>query len=413
MSVRMHLHQYMGADAAGGYALFFSPGTSTAKTTYQSDYSTAASLNAAGGVAITTDGWLDTYLLGDYDMTVKSRTGATLSSASATGINPQEADVEAQGGNLLSNGSFEADTNGDSVPDNWTLTSFSGSTNVLDSSDQQHGAKSMSFTSTGSGGGFIVSDEFMACSPGRDVKISFLLKSTAAVRNLVEVIWYTSGQVEISDTDIYDNATTNPTSWAVRGGIATPPSTARYMKLRIYGCHSSDATPGTARYDDVNVYQQVLAPASGFISGAETQLNINGGNSTLFAADSVITESTFESVGRTGSSATNIWTALDSIPAGARVAIVGIFMDAVTNSADTVCTMLAYARQTGSSEAVSNITSVAKLQSSIDDAVGQAETILVMAKFPLNDEGSFDFTWTVTNDGGGRDVDLILKGFEY
>lgn len=111
----------------------------------------------------------------------------------------------------------------------------------------------MKFVSTGSGGGILVSDEFMECSPKLAVQVHFLLKSTADVRNLVEVIWYTAGQVEISDTDIYDNSTTNPTSWAQRGSTVTPPSTAFYMKIRIYGCHSSDSTPGTARFDNVQV----------------------------------------------------------------------------------------------------------------------------------------------------------------
>lgn len=412
MSVRRHFYQYMGPSAVGGYAKFFSPNTSTAKTTYTSDYSTAATLNAAGGVAINSSGFLSTYLSGDYDMTVFDSTGSQLSGLSASGINPQESGAESQGANLLANGSFETDTNSDNVPDDWTLTSYSGATNALDSSDSQHGAKSMKFTSTGSGGGFIVNDAFMECSPGRLVKVSFLLKSTADVRNLVELIWYTSGQVEISDTDIYDNATTNPTSWQVRGGFAMPPATARYMKIRIYGCHSSDATAGTARFDDVNVYQQVVAPSSAFVCGSDTYLNINGFTTPIFAADAVITETTFESVGPTGSGATNIWTALDSVPLGARIAVVAVNLTAVANSADTVVGLSAYARQTGSSQAVGSETLVARKSASIDDAVGQAETITLMAEFPLDDTGSFDFTWTITNDAN-RDADVILKGFRY
>jgi len=254
MSVRMLFHRYMGAAANNGYALFFEPGTSTAKTTYTSDYTTADSLNAAGGVEITSDGWLTTYLLGDYDMTVYTRTGVQIPSASALGINPQDPSAAESGPfNLLANGSFETDTDGNSVPDGWTLTGYSGGTNEMDSSDKSHASYSMSFTSIGNGGGFIVSDEFMPCSPERPVNVSFHLKSTADVRNLVEVIWYTAGGTEISDTDIYDNSTTNPTGWEIRSKTVTPPATAYQMKIRIYGCHSSDATAGTARFDNVIV----------------------------------------------------------------------------------------------------------------------------------------------------------------
>lgn len=406
MSVRMHLHQYMGADAAGGYALFFSPGTSTAKTTYQSDYSTAASLNAAGGVAISTDGWLDTYLLGDYDMTVYSRTGSQIANASADGINPQEAESETTL-NLLVNGSFESTTG--SLPSDWTLTSYSGSTNVLDSSDSGHGAKSMKFTSTGSGGGFIVSDQFMECSPSRAVFVSFLLKSTADVRNLVEVIWYTSGQVEISDTDIYDNSTTNPTSWAVRGGAAIPPSTAYYMKIRIYGCHSSDATAGTARFDDVVVAQQVLTPISGYVSSYFPQLLESGGNSTAFDIDANVTEGSFESVGPTGSSATNIWTAMDTRPAHARMAILWITLS-VTNSSNAAPDCYIYARMTGDSSAQGEANTVLRLQCIITAAISNNTAVGGFALVPLDTSGRFDINWGVSNDTA-RGLNAYVRGF--
>ncbi len=280
MSVRALFHRYMGAAANNGYALFYSPGTSTAKTTYTSDYTTADSLNAAGGVEITSDGWLSTYLLGDYDVTVFTRTGVEIPSASATGINPQDATSAEDATrtiNLLANGSFEVDSDADNVPDSWTLTNYSGGTNTRDTADKAHGAASMKFVSVGSGGGFIVSDDFIECSPQKAVEISFMLKSTADVRNLVEAIWYTAGGTEISDTDIYDNSTTNPTAWSRRGSIVIPPSTAYYLKIRIYGCHSSDATAGTARFDDVEVKltdtNYIVAnsfsmpPLKGFISG--------------------------------------------------------------------------------------------------------------------------------------------------
>lgn len=297
MSVKALLHKYMGEAANSGYALFFEPGTSTPKTTYSSTtYATAATTNALGGVPISSDGWLKTYLLGDYDMTVYTRTGTQISSASATGINPQDAaaaEDETRTINLLSNGSFEVDSDADGTPDNWTLTPYSGSTNAVDTSDKGHGAQSMKFTSVGSGGGILVSDDFIPISPQKAVQVSFLLKSTADVRNLVEAIWYTAGGTEISDTDIYDNSTTNPTSWALRGSTVIPPSTAYYMKIRIYGCHSSDVTAGTARFDNVEVSLAdtnfIVAnsfsgpPLRGFISGFVPSLSTDTDHDLSFS----------------------------------------------------------------------------------------------------------------------------------
>lgn len=68
---------------------------------------------------------------------------------------------------------------------------------------------------------------------------------------LIEVIWYDENQDELSDTDIYDEDTGNPTSWTRYDYQFAPVADAKYAKLRFYGCHSSDATAGIAKIDDV------------------------------------------------------------------------------------------------------------------------------------------------------------------
>jgi hypothetical protein len=500
MSVKMLLHRYMGPAAVGGYAKFWAPGTSTLKTTYTSNYTTAATLNAAFGVPINSNGFLKTYLLGDYDMTVFDSTGTELTGLAASGLNPQESDVT-NSVNLISNGSFETDANGDSVPDNWTLTSYSGATNAMDSTDKAQGVYSMKFTSTGNGGGFIISDDFMECSPERAVEISFLLKSTADVRNLVEVIWYTAAEVEISDTDIYDENAANPTSWATRGAVVVPPATAYYMKIRIYGCHSSDATAGTARFDGVTVKlldteivsiasattvdltkvtgtkrasitgtttitaltlsegQTVVAAFTGiltlthgaslilpssvnittaagdvavfggeasgvvrcigylpkaavtnYVSAMRSYQNVNGANATAFNIVSNVTESTFESVGPTGSGATNIWTALDDLPAGATKIQVSVMGSLQPDGADRVSSLAVYARQTGSAQAVGEPTFLHFHQLLVDDYTAGVPNNFGMAEIPLDTSRRFDITWAATADTQ-RSAEIKLRGF--
>lgn len=259
MSTKALYHKYLGSAVAGGYANFFEPGTSTAKSTYTSNtYATAEDAN----VPIDSNGWIKTYLLGDYDVDVFTSGGVQSSSASADGINPQEASSQ-NVPNLVVNGSFETDTNEDGTPDGWVLTEYTGSTNGKVSSDQRHGANCMQFTSTGSGGGFIISQDFIEVNTDVTQTFAFSLISTdAGVRNLVEILWYDEGQASISTTTIYDEATANPTSWTRYTFQATPPADANYAKVRMYGCHSSDSTSGTTRYDDVQLFVPIISSQS-------------------------------------------------------------------------------------------------------------------------------------------------------
>ena len=75
---------------------------------------------------------------------------------------------------------------------------------------------------------------------------------------LSEIIWYTSAQVQISTSSLYDDSTTNPTSWTQKNGSVTAVTNARYAKLRVYGCHSSDATSGSTWYDAISVVSDTI-----------------------------------------------------------------------------------------------------------------------------------------------------------
>jgi hypothetical protein len=149
------------------------------------------------------------------------------------------------------NGSFENTTAG--VPDEWTFTNYNGGSGAIDTS-ASHGLNSYKITSPGgggNGGGYLTSNTFFAVSPLRPLILSWQqISSVAGIHNLVEVRWYDSAQSFISSSTLYDDDTTNPTSWTLQSGAATPPSNARFAKLRITGAKDDNTTAGSVKWDD-------------------------------------------------------------------------------------------------------------------------------------------------------------------
>lgn len=165
------------------------------------------------------------------------------------------------GGYRVQNGSFEDDIDADGIPDGWTRTLFNGGSLTILATDQGHANKSIRFTSiggAGNGGGYVDSTDYIECSPQIPLLLTWQHKSSiATIRNKVEFFWYSvdgaGTKTFISSTTIYDNSTTNPTSWQQAKAGATPPATARYLKIRLVGCDSSNATAGSAFFDDVSL----------------------------------------------------------------------------------------------------------------------------------------------------------------
>lgn len=234
----------------GGVIEFFEPDTAfaIAKAVY-SDVTLSTSLGAV--VTLSAAGTKTIFLNGNYDIKIKDSALSLL--RSVQDINPDTTST-ANESNLIPNGSFEESSN--NLPTDWTLFEWNASANVVDSTDQSHGKYSMKFVSTGTGGGYITTNAFFSVSPTQAVDVVFMLKSTADVRNTVQLLWYDKDQVALGgtpSTTVYDNSTTNPTSWQKMYGGALPPAGAYWAKLKIIGCDSSDGTAGTARFDGVNL----------------------------------------------------------------------------------------------------------------------------------------------------------------
>lgn len=236
----------------GGLLYTYARGTTTNKTTYSDVGKTTANANP---VVLNAYGEATIFLDGTYKFVLKDSAGTTI--WTEDDINVQETGVTDSGQTafgIIANGSFEIDSDGDGVPDNWTRT-VQG-TVALDNTDARHGAQSYKFTSTGSGGGYITSD-FFEVSANNIYSIVFSVKSSVAdIRNLVTISWYDLDKVIIagSPVTVWDDSTTNPTSWTEKRFSVTPAAGACYAKLIMYGCHSSDATAGNTKYDYVQMY---------------------------------------------------------------------------------------------------------------------------------------------------------------
>lgn len=242
-----------------GYMLYtYTPGTTDNKLTYQDK---DGAVNNTNPVVFDARGEADIWFDGIYDLRLTDENDVLIWTLSDFGAG--EGQVNYGNYNLITDGGFEDDSNGDSLPDQWDVTAYPDGGSgagvvIIDSIDQQEGSQSLKFTSVGDGGGYATSN-FFNVREGGEVACQWAMKSTVAdVRNVVELIWYTAAQVQISTSSLYDDSTTNPTGWTVKNGTATAVTNARYAKIRIIGCHSSDATSGATWFDDMKAVSDTI-----------------------------------------------------------------------------------------------------------------------------------------------------------
>lgn len=240
----------VGATVPNGYVYFYEPGTTTLKPAYKDVALAVAHANPA---RLDENGKIKVYLNGEYRIKTFKADNSTLVRDTDNYNKPES--IISGNFNLADNGSFETDSTNDGTPDNVVLTAYTGGTVVRDATDGIEGAACLKFSDGGSGGGFAVGANFFGVSVNRDIEAVCEIKSSHVdVRNLFEIIWYDRSQTQIGISTVYDNVTTNPTSWEPRGKRLTPPANAVYAKWRFYGCHSSAASDGKfSRLDNVIV----------------------------------------------------------------------------------------------------------------------------------------------------------------
>jgi hypothetical protein len=167
-------------------------------------------------------------------------------------------------------------------------------------------------------------------------------------------------------------------------------------------------------YDDAGSDQFVVLNPSpltvtGFVSASQIYINVDGHSTTTFDVTTNVTESTFESVGPTGSGATNIWTAMDTIPTTATMVILNVLFSARPDGLDRITSIAGYARQTGSAAALA-ATQMCNLGIVVDDYSGGSGASRAEITVPLDSSRRFDFTWVSSNILSAQML-LYVNGF--
>lgn len=128
---------------------------------------------------------------------------------------------------------------------------------------------------------------------------------------------------------------------------------------------------------------------SGYISGVTEYIESDtGADQTGFDVDAVISTA-WESVGPTGSSATNIWTDMDIIPTGAKWVEIKIYSSASDASGLTVKQTL-HGRVTGSSTAAADANAISLNHSIATGSTVNFDGNITTAKIPIDSSRRFD-----------------------
>lgn len=134
--------------------------------------------------------------------------------------------------------------------------------------------------------------------------------------------------------------------------------------------------------------------------------NNAGSNATTFDIDAVI-GAAWESIGPTGSGATNIWTAMNDIPGGAKFALVKVINHSQggTNGDSYFATI--HARKTGDATAVGNTTNISTTFCINRSGSSEADRNTIVVPIPIDTSRRFD----LYVETGGTSISLILNAY--
>lgn len=197
--------------------------------------------------------------------------GRSLQDHTHDGVDSAAIDV---GPNAIRNGSFESDTAG------WTVTTYTGGSQAINTTQEMDGAKCLALTSTSTvnGGGEALSNEFRTCTGGALLYLRAAIKASVAnVSSRIRVMWFDDAKAALSNSVFY-SATNTPTVNTMLGGFVAAPAAARFYKVELVGgVPGSGSATGTVYFDGVfaSDKQQVTTDSvSGTLSG--TSVSITG-----------------------------------------------------------------------------------------------------------------------------------------
>ncbi len=147
------------------------------------------------------------------------------------------------------------------------------------------------------------------------------------------------------------------------------------------------------------------------VRAGNTQLQDGSAGGSSFNIRTQIAEDVFETIGPTGSGATNIWTGMDVLPSNARILLVDIEIS-LTSTGSTANDLFVYAASNDvASPASDNSTRIAGLQMKADTAVAEISETFVRCMIPLDANQVFKMTFDLINVGGSSGCSMYYRGF--
>ncbi len=158
--------------------------------------------------------------------------------------------------NLIQNGSFELDGDGDGIPDNWDIVELDDSSTVeIDTSNVKHGTQSLKFSSSGLGGGTATTSDLFPLSDDATISVSFYIASTTTTAtNKVDLITYDKDGGNPATTNVYTSSGTVPSDFEIRSISPTVPSGKTQGELKLTGVENN--VTSTTYFDKVQVSDQ-------------------------------------------------------------------------------------------------------------------------------------------------------------
>lgn len=186
--------------------------------------------------------------------------------------------------------------------------------------------------------------------------------------------------------------------------VASTPVTATQTELNILD-------GATLTVTELNTLDASAQAVTGFTYSNLYYIDDTGDSQTGNSFD-VATNigAAWESVGPTGSGATNIWTALDVLPSTAKWVEIGIYLG-IGRALVTGVSSNLYARAGGSAVAANNYTRAATAQSSDTNNTGPNVYTYTTKKIPVDSSIIFDLYHDFTASPNTHLAEIYLVGF--
>ena len=169
---------------------------------------------------------------------------------------------------------------------------------------------------------------------------------------------------------------------------------------------------GVIKRMDISVLEDFFYPAqaTGHIRAGNTQILDGNTATTAFDLDANITESTFETVGPTGSGATNILSDMDEIPSTGTIVMFDCYIELISSGASPA-ELAVYACKGDVSPSVNQERNTVARFVNDPGVSGQEYKTWTRVFIPLDSSQIFKLTWTMNNETGGSGIKFYYRGF--